>query len=261
MILEWERGDIALPLFSLNICYGLCPKWYSFLCQIPIANLSITSLKEIQTGSPGALFGLHTSFQNIWISWQCWNIKDFYIKFRISSFSKKSTKIRRSCKLEPSFLPGRKNCILKVPQEKLHSLQNRCRLLLKKYLFGCAESVAALGIFSCNTWDLVPWPKIEPWPLHWELGVLATGPPGKSPYICFIYFLWILWFFFVCGFLLGCPEVNHCIFLHPSLPSRSQQCVGVQTPSYPTLGGSQSVILATLGVWSGKSRWFWFASS
>ena len=28
--------------------------------------------------------------------------------------------------------------------------------------------------------DLVPWPGIEPGPLHWELGVVATGPPGRS---------------------------------------------------------------------------------
>ena len=30
-------------------------------------------------------------------------------------------------------------------------------------------------------WDLVPQPGIEPGPpLHWERGVLPTGPPGKS---------------------------------------------------------------------------------
>ena len=28
--------------------------------------------------------------------------------------------------------------------------------------------------------DLVPWPGIEPGPLHWELGALAAGPPGRS---------------------------------------------------------------------------------
>ena len=27
---------------------------------------------------------------------------------------------------------------------------------------------------------LVPWPRIEPGPWHWEHGVLATGPPGNS---------------------------------------------------------------------------------
>ena len=29
-------------------------------------------------------------------------------------------------------------------------------------------------------WDLVPRPGIKPGPLHWECGVLATGPSGKS---------------------------------------------------------------------------------
>ena len=35
-------------------------------------------------------------------------------------------------------------------------------------------------VLQCNTWDLVPWPGIDPSPLHWEHGVLATGSPGKS---------------------------------------------------------------------------------
>ena len=34
---------------------------------------------------------------------------------------------------------------------------------------------------SCSMWDLVPWSGIECRPLHWERGVLATGPPEKSP--------------------------------------------------------------------------------
>ena len=48
--------------------------------------------------------------------------------------------------------------------------------------------VVAQGILSCglwalsfSMWDLVPWPGIKPWPLHRGHGVLATGPPGKSP--------------------------------------------------------------------------------
>ena len=32
----------------------------------------------------------------------------------------------------------------------------------------------------CGRQHLVPWPRMEPSPLHWERGVLATGPPGKS---------------------------------------------------------------------------------
>ena len=34
-------------------------------------------------------------------------------------------------------------------------------------------------LFRLGMWDLVPWPGTEPRPLHWEQGVLATGPPGK----------------------------------------------------------------------------------
>ena len=48
--------------------------------------------------------------------------------------------------------------------------------------------VAAGRIFSygmltlgCGFQDLVPWPGIEPRPLHWEHGVSATEPLGKSP--------------------------------------------------------------------------------
>ena len=33
---------------------------------------------------------------------------------------------------------------------------------------------------SCSMWNLVPWPVLEPRTPAWELGVLATGPPGKS---------------------------------------------------------------------------------
>ena len=38
----------------------------------------------------------------------------------------------------------------------------------------------ACELLSCGLWDLVPWPGIEPGPLHWECGILATGLPGKS---------------------------------------------------------------------------------
>ena len=37
---------------------------------------------------------------------------------------------------------------------------------------------------SCSVRDLVPWPGIEPGPLHWEHGVLPTGPPEKSRGLC-----------------------------------------------------------------------------
>ena len=69
---------------------------------------------------------------------------------------------------------------------------------LKKYWFiylaasGLNCFHVACGIFSCgmrtlssSMWDLVPWPGIEPGPLHWKHGVLATGPPGKSLFVVF----------------------------------------------------------------------------
>ena len=56
------------------------------------------------------------------------------------------------------------------------------------YLLSCPRSyLQHVGYFSwdvqtlsCGMWDLVPWSAIEHGPLHWELGVLATGLPGKS---------------------------------------------------------------------------------
>ena len=37
-------------------------------------------------------------------------------------------------------------------------------------------------------WNLVLWPGIEPWPLHWECKVLANGPPGNSLKFCVFQF-------------------------------------------------------------------------
>ena len=50
----------------------------------------------------------------------------------------------------------------------------------KIFIWLCWVLVVAHDIFSCGIWDLVPSPGTEPWPLHWELSVLTTGPPGKS---------------------------------------------------------------------------------
>ena len=44
----------------------------------------------------------------------------------------------------------------------------------------CVIYLAALDL-SCSMWDLVQ--NLEP--LHWELGVLITGPAGKSQMKCF----------------------------------------------------------------------------
>ena len=41
---------------------------------------------------------------------------------------------------------------------------------------GCS----GMWTLGCGMWGLVPWPQIEPKPLHWKYEVLATGPPGKS---------------------------------------------------------------------------------
>ena len=48
------------------------------------------------------------------------------------------------------------------------------------FIWLCLVFVVAYGIFSCSVWDLVPQPRIKLGPLHWECGVLATEPPGKS---------------------------------------------------------------------------------
>ena len=64
------------------------------------------------------------------------------------------------------------------------------------YLFNwlCWVFTVARGIFSCSIralscgmWDLVPRPGMEPGPLNWKHGVLAAGPPGKSPHHFHLY--------------------------------------------------------------------------
>ena len=45
-----------------------------------------------------------------------------------------------------------------------------------------ASGIFSCGILSCSMWDLVPDQGSNPDPLHWEQGVLATGPPRKSLY-------------------------------------------------------------------------------
>ena len=37
-----------------------------------------------------------------------------------------------------------------------------------------------LFVFSCSMWDLVPDQGLNSGALHWNHGVLTTGPPGKS---------------------------------------------------------------------------------
>ena len=56
-------------------------------------------------------------------------------------------------------------------------------LLFLKFIYLAALGLSCnMWILSCDTWDLVPWPGIEPGhPLHWESRVLTSGPWGKSP--------------------------------------------------------------------------------
>ena len=62
----------------------------------------------------------------------------------------------------------------------------------------CVIYLAALDL-SCGMRDLVQ--NLEP--LHWELGVLVTGPPGKSQMKCFKCCFGLRYFQFAMG-LLGC---------------------------------------------------------
>ena len=80
-----------------------------------------------------------------------------------------------------------------------HVLPSLILLIYLKYLFynfiilfiwPCQILVVACGIFrcgmptlNCSMWGLVPWPGMEPGPLHWKHGILVTGPPGKSSYL------------------------------------------------------------------------------
>ena len=71
--------------------------------------------------------------------------------------------------------------------------------VLKKvafFLFFKYTYLAILGLssgmwaLSYSKWDLDPWAGWNLDPLHWELGVIDTGPPGKSLHGCLIYCFW-----------------------------------------------------------------------
>ena len=53
-------------------------------------------------------------------------------------------------------------------------------LIMVGRIFSGGVRDSQLRVPSCGVWDLAPLPGTEPGPLHWECGVLATGPPGKS---------------------------------------------------------------------------------
>ena len=67
----------------------------------------------------------------------------------------------------------------------------RCLILLKSHLPIFKKNIysAFLGL-RCSTWDLASWPGFEPRHLHWECGILATGPTGKL-YLSFFWSLWV----------------------------------------------------------------------
>ena len=75
-----------------------------------------------------------------------------------------------------------------------------CRIFYRVVLLIWLPQVLAVAckLFGCSMWDLVPWPGIEPRPLHWENGVLATGSPGKS--LCHILDSICKWYPMICAF-------------------------------------------------------------
>ena len=72
----------------------------------------------------------------------------------------------------------------------MFSYKSRVALfILKTYLliWLCQVLVAVCGIFSCGTWDLVPWPGIEPGPAALGTQSLSPWTMRKSPQM--FYFL------------------------------------------------------------------------
>ena len=56
-------------------------------------------------------------------------------------------------------------------------------LFLKIFIYLAVPGLAAHKMFNlcCNMWAQSPDQGLNLGPLHWDCGVLATGPPGKSP--------------------------------------------------------------------------------
>ena len=83
-------------------------------------------------------------------------------------------------------------------------------IILKKNIYLSAQGL------SCSMWDLVPWPGIKPRPLHWEHGVLATGPRGKSLTVGFESYLSHLLTLCRCSVAQLCPTL--CDLTDCSMP-------------------------------------------
>ena len=113
---------------------------------------------------------------------------------------------------------------------------------------------------SCNMWDLVPWPGIEPRPLALGAQSLATGPPGKSTLFIFVHpalsllkrkYLIKTWpFILECfsraldrdewnprGNSWGFPRVHYKeeSKVSPSSAKQTLQSHGLHTPGFPVL--------------------------
>ena len=83
--------------------------------------------------------------------------------------------------------------------------------------------LAVLGLAACGI--QFPEQGMNPGPMHWECGVLATGPPGKSlwlPLITNLYFL-NLWMHVFCTFKKACSDFFlNCTWDPPRLGTELQ---------------------------------------
>ena len=72
-------------------------------------------------------------------------------------------------------------------QQKSHHFYYFLNMYLY-FLFGCAGPwLQHVGSFSWDMWDLVSQPGFEPRYPALGVGVLATGPPGRSQSHCFLF--------------------------------------------------------------------------
>ena len=78
------------------------------------------------------------------------------------------------------------------PPERRHSINIFFNWLTNVFIWLHLVCVVAHGIFhcgiqilSCSVWDLVPDLGWNLGPLHWQHGILATGPPGKPRRLSF----------------------------------------------------------------------------
>lgn len=88
-----------------------------------------------------------------------------------------------------AFLENKKTVHLLLVEINLPNLKKSGKGTILRILFFfktklCISSASARcylrrSIFSCSVWDLVPDQGPNPGPLHWEHGVLVTGPPGS----------------------------------------------------------------------------------